>query len=263
MRFYIEILRLKFKVNLQYRFNTWARLLGDIVFLIMWISVWSALYGNKGAINNITFQTTLVYVIFTQFLITMNNAASPLWSVGNLIRNGSVSNELTKPYITMMKVFIENISNSITYFFLSTFWVFTAAIIILRLPLPRFNTFILFFIAALLGFLVRYLIELCFAMLSFWVIEINGIRSLFSFSISLFSGSVVPLWFFPKTFKLIADILPFKYIYFIPSSIISEQLTGSDIYIAMSIQIIWIAMLLLGAVFIWKKGVKKLVVQGG
>ena len=56
---------------------------------------------------------------------------------------------------------------------------------------------------------------------------------------------------------------PFESIYFTPVQIYLGELSGMNMLSEMAIQLLWIVILGVIANVFWKKGVKKLVVQGG
>lgn len=74
---------------------------------------------------------------------------------------------------------------------------------------------------------------------------------------------MIPIWFMPSVLKKIIAFTPFESIYFTPVRIYLGELSGVDILKGMGIQVLWIAVLALVANAFWKKGVKKLVIQGG
>lgn len=117
MRKYLEMFKVEVKTNIAYRFQIWARLLGDIVFIVMWYFVWKALYSGTNEMYGKLFSETILYVIVAQFLITINNAGSPLWGMDFDISSGNIANELIKPYNFIIKKLTQCISSSISIFF--------------------------------------------------------------------------------------------------------------------------------------------------
>lgn len=261
---YIKVFNLQFKRNMMYKFQTWSRILGDVMFIFMWYFVWKGLYNGQESINGVNFDKMVVYALAAQFLITLNNAASPIWRTDGMFRKGDIANELIKPYNFTLRILFECMANSVAYLLLSTIWVFLAAIILLdvKMQMPPEMT-ILFFISGFLGYLIRYFIELCFSYLSFWIINVGGIRILFLFSISLFSGSVVPLWYFPKTIKVLAEILPLKYIYYVPNLMLTDVQSVNDGIHYIIEQLIWLLAIILLSEIIWRRGNNKVVINGG
>jgi ABC-2 type transport system permease protein len=85
----------------------------------------------------------------------------------------------------------------------------------------------------------------------------------FFFCISLFSGSVIPLWFFPDWLERFAGYLPFQGIYFVPNAIFVGELSGQALLTALLTQVVW-ALICYGLLrFVWAKASMKIVVQGG
>ncbi len=81
--------------------------------------------------------------------------------------------------------------------------------------------------------------------------------------INVLSGSMIPLWFMPDVMRTVIGFTPFESIYFTPVQIYLGKIGGSDIILGFAKQIIWITALLLMGSVVWKKGQKKIVVQGG
>ena len=90
-----------------------------------------------------------------------------------------------------------------------------------------------------------------------------GIITIKNVFVSILSGSLLPLWFMPEALRGIISVTPFESIYFTPVRIYLGELEGMELLWALAVQIMWIAVLGLIANAFWKKGVKKLVVQGG
>ena len=82
-------------------------------------------------------------------------------------------------------------------------------------------------------------------------------------AIGFFSGSFVPLWFFPEIVGSISEWLPFKGIFFNPISVFLMKLEPLTVYQEIFKQTIWVAALALICYMIWQRGIKKLTVQGG
>ena len=74
---------------------------------------------------------------------------------------------------------------------------------------------------------------------------------------------MIPLWFMPEGVKRVLEFLPFSSIYFTPVQIYLGQLTYGEIALKCGIQILWIVLIYLLGDFLWRKGQKKLIVQGG
>ncbi|MDQ0193761.1 ABC transporter permease [Paenibacillus wynnii] len=260
---YFEFMKKAVKNSVAYRFNIWARMLGDLAFIIMWISVWAALYQGHSDMNGITMQNALLYVMITQLLISCNHAAYPIGRMEGLVREGRISSEILKPYDFITRCIAEDSGQIFSYFILSGFPVFMITFQFMNIGLPIGPLKVLLFIySALCGCMIKYFIELSFGLLSLWFIQ-TRIQPIFSFTISLFSGAAVPLWFFPDWLENIANVLPFKGIYFVPSAIFTGQLQGSQLQHELLVQGMWVVASFLLLRWMWATASKRVVVQGG
>jgi ABC-2 type transport system permease protein len=82
-------------------------------------------------------------------------------------------------------------------------------------------------------------------------------------AIALFSGSLIPVSFFPGWLGAIANATPFPAMIQIPVDIFVGRLAGFEALAALGTQLAWAVALLLAARATFAAGVRRLVVQGG
>jgi ABC-2 type transport system permease protein len=102
------------------------------------------------------------------------------------------------------------------------------------------------------------------ATLTFWTMEIFGIQIMVQFISSLLSGSLVPLYFFPQGW--IQNVLlasPFAALYNAPLSIWIGKYQGAEIGQALMLQAFWAIAFGVFAMWFWRIGERKVVIQGG
>ena len=90
-----------------------------------------------------------------------------------------------------------------------------------------------------------------------------GIITIKNVFVNILSGALLPLWFMPEAIRKVISFTPFESIYFTPVRIYLGEISGMDMVSEMAMQLLWIVILGVIANMFWKKGVKKLVVQGG
>ncbi|MGN1339134.1 MAG: ABC transporter permease, partial [Oscillospiraceae bacterium] len=123
--------------------------------------------------------------------------------------------------------------------------------------------FLLFVLSAILGFGVLWAISFAVQMTAFWLINIWSLITIKNVFVNVLSGSMIPLWFMPDWMKGVLNFTPFSSIYFTPVQIYLGQLSYGEIAFKCGVQLVWIAVIYLIGDFLWKKGQRKLVVQGG
>jgi len=72
---------------------------------------------------------------------------------------------------------------------------------------------------------------------------------------SLFGGRMLPLTLMPPVILFIANLLPYKYIFHIPVSILLSK--SSNMYLDIGLQFLYICILALIYQFVWIKGIQK------
>ena len=122
---------------------------------------------------------------------------------------------------------------------------------------------LLFLLSALFGYGVLWTISFAVQMLSFWIINVWSVMTIKNVFINVLSGSMIPLWFMPDWMNGVIRFTPFSSIYFMSVQIYLGQLSLPEILQGFLIQLFWIVFLFFVGMLLWKKGQKKLVVQGG
>src|SRR6185436_4423303 len=108
-------------------------------------------------------------------------------------------------------------------------------------------------------FLLAYLLGVT----GFWYLEVWHLDRFLGDLVRLLSGAWIPLWFFPVFLLQVSAFLPFRLIYFAPLSIYLEKQSLATAISWIGQQVFWIFLLIVLEQLIWKRAVRKLVVQGG
>jgi ABC-2 type transport system permease protein len=263
-RIYYTFAKKSFLRSAAYRFDVWSRIFSNLIFLLTWSSIWIALYGGKEEANGISFTSMLTYVAVSQFLSAVNSAGTPLWEIQEKVRTGDIALELMRPFDVPLRYLFADFGSVAFYIITAVLPVYILLFLIFDFSLPdSWSTWVLFIFSALLGFLIRYAIELTFGLFAFWLVETGGVVDLFYFAMSLLSGSVIPLWFFPDWLQSLAFYLPFQGIYFIPNAIFIGEISGAELLVSIAIQCFWVIASFLLLRIVWHRAANKVIVQGG
>ncbi|MNY42011.1 hypothetical protein D3C86_1768680 [compost metagenome] len=121
----------------------------------------------------------------------------------------------------------------------------------------------LFMISVLLSYTLLYFFNLIFWLLAFWVHQTWSIVTIKNAIILLLSGATIPFWFLPHRLVSVLEWLPFKSIYFGPLSVILGKVDLGKIWTVYIEQMMWITVLAIISLWLWRKAQVKLVIQGG
>jgi len=260
---YIEMIRIRFLMMLAYRTNYYSGILVYSINIGAYYFLWTAIYGGKQSIEglSVTQMVTYIAVAWMARAFYFNNIDR---EIAQDIRDGKVAVELIRPYNYLTMKGMAGLGEGM--FRLLFFSLPGMVIVSLIFPLDfsgSLATWGFFVLSTLLSFIVNSEINLLAGLMTFFIFNIAGLLRAKRVIIDLFSGLLLPISFYPGCAQQIMGFLPFQAISYIPSMIFTEGLTGSAMYNALLLQLIWAAVLLLPIQVIWVVARRKLVVQGG
>ncbi|HST67892.1 MAG TPA: ABC-2 family transporter protein [Mycobacteriales bacterium] len=132
----------------------------------------------------------------------------------------------------------------------------------LRIP-TRPETVPLFLVSALLGVVVSFGGRLLASLAAFWLVDVRGVLTLYVLSSNVLCGLLVPLHFLPGWARAVAYATPFPSVLQTPVDIAGERATGTAALGLVAVQAAWAVALLAVCVWVFGRGTRRLVVQGG
>ncbi|MDE7327591.1 MAG: ABC-2 family transporter protein [Lachnospiraceae bacterium] len=245
-----------------YRFDHLMNILSTCLQIFIFWGIYHALYGENTEVDGITLP-----MVATNFVLSMGLGA--VFSTNDYffpdkIHDGSIATELLRPISVPGRMIAENAGNALFNLIFRFTPALVLSILIIGISAPAgVGMFILFLISVLLGYGVLWAISFSVQMTAFWFVNVWSITTIKNVFINVLSGSMIPLWFMPGWMKGVLYLTPFSSIYFTPVQIYLGQLTYQEIALKCAVQGMWIILIYLAGDFLWKKGQKKLVVQGG
>lgn len=225
--------------------------------------VWEALYRSRGDVLPMSLDEVLVSVTLANLIVWCFPTHTVSAWVRDRIREGSVVFDLARPvgYVPQLGAHLVGACAS------------ASAMVVLALPLvaltgrltaPADRTAgLLFAVSLLLGLTVAGLLAALLALVAFWTTEVNGLTMLYTLVASFFSGVFVPVEAFPATLRSIAMLSPFPATAAVPITVYLGRVEGTDALAALGFQLLWIAILGVTAVQVWRRARRRVVVQGG
>lgn len=263
MSLYIEYIKKMFQLKLTYRFSFIISILTEILWVFIQINVWQALFRNRVTINNIDLNDMISYVILTLFI----SALTDTWVGGELadsINSGEIGSVLIKPINIKYYLIAEDLGRKLANILFSIIPTCIIASLYWGFILPDINlSFLLFILSLINGMVIMYLINYILGLLAFWLHTSWYISWYLRAFFILFSGSMVPLWFYPDILYNMSRYLPFRLISFDPINIYLDKLSIQDSIFVIISQLFWILILFVLEKLIWYRAEKKIVIYGG
>jgi len=271
LRSYRAIFAARFMLTLQYRVAALAGVVTQLWWGIIKVMVFAAFYHGASHYQPLTFAQTVAYVWLGQaFLMLM-----PWWGdpeITEMVRSGNVSYERLRPldtyffwYLRGMAWITARIVPRATMMLLFVGWIVPAIGLGkwgLMMP-PNRAAATLFVGAILLAVLLSSAILMLINILVVVLVTDRGPSLLASQIVTLLSGILVPLPFFPASMRAVLFFQPFAGLADIPFRIYSGALAGGLAFAGLVQMTIWIGLLIAIGHALLGRVMGRLQVQGG
>lgn len=263
MRAYLPIARGTFMVGMVYRFGFLFTILGNIVYLGVAYYLWRSIYRYSDVIRGLTFNETFFYVgLGSAVFVLLKTYAD--WYLHYEIREGIIAMYLIKPIDLQIYMLFANLGSLLMNLLAIT--VPTAIMLgfVFQIKIPFGAGVILFPISLLLAFLVSFSIDYFIGLMGFYSESVWGLSTTKEIIVTVFSGALIPLQFFPETIQRVLYWLPFQAIYHTPLMMLTRPNQSLDVFLPMiMVQLGWVVLLfILGRLF-YNQAVKVLRIAGG
>ena len=262
MSTYLQFAVIKFRNKMAYRFDYLLGILNTLLSFVVYWSIYKALYGGASEVDGVTFS-----MVTTNFIISLGLSSAFQKNemfLQDKIKQGTIANELLKPVKFKQRMMFEDIGEgafNVMFNFLPTVMI-AAFFAELSAPSGVLNV-LLCLVSVILGYIVLWQISFIVQSLSFWLFNVWGLVTIKNVFVNILAGAYIPMWFMPDWLRSLIRFTPFESIYFTPVQLYLGELQGREILIDFARQLLWIVILYAIGEFCWRKGIKKLVVQGG
>jgi ABC-2 type transport system permease protein len=255
-----------FLLALQAEFTSRVNLIGwflvGAIPSIILVLVWFAILGDRQSINGFSKGDFLIYYTFVTVGWYVVGGTFGV-NTGNRIKNGTINTTLLKPYDVVLGQGIEEqawkvMSIAITFPITTIVLYLFRAIIHIQLT---WESGLLLILSLILGGINFALIEAIVGITAFWVTDVWPVDHVKNILLSLFGGLLVPLALMPPIVLSLANLLPFKYMFYIPISILLSKTQNP--LLDVGLQAVYIFILFGLYKLIWNLGIRKYEAIGG
>ncbi|MBM7565746.1 ABC transporter permease [Paenibacillus sacheonensis] len=255
------VARITIRQQMAYKTDFIMRASFLLMILYVFVQLWSAAYDGDHAriINGYTLKQIIWYLVFTE-AITMGVPAL-CGIIENEVKSGDIAVRLIRPLSYVGYHYAAYLAEAVFRFFVHL--AVGSAIAWLCVGPPTFGMgwaglFSLTFGAITVAFVLNMIVALC----AFWVEETRGMEFVLHKLQFTVGGMLLPLDLMPEPLRRICVWLPFQAMLYFPART-AVNIDAAPIAEQFAIQAVWI--LLLGALVMWmyKRGVSRLHVNGG
>ena len=263
---YSSFFRMRFTAGLQYRAAALAGIATQFAWGAFEILMFEAFWRTDPTSFPMERSALYTYIWLQQGLLSM----FMLWIFDNgifaTISNGGVALELCRPTDIYSMWFVRNCSMRLSRVIMRCFPIFIVAALLpepfaFRLPNSP-KVLILSAFSLIIGFIVLVAISMLVYISAFYTIDSRGTRMVAATIGEFCAGGVIPLPFLPDNVKYIINLLPFAATQSTPFLIFGGNLTGSEAFKAIGIQLFWAVTLIVIGIIWMRLTLKHVVLQG-
>ncbi len=264
MKIFSSFFRQAMRNTFIYKFEFWVRRIVLVFIMYGVYCLWNILYTQNND-SGVDLSGMISYGILGVALqASFITALGPQRYISSQVRIGALDTDLIKPIDFHVHMLARNSGETLSRLITSTIPCLIIGFIFFNFQLPGdFIQGSAFILSIVLGYAIQFSLNFIIGILAVISIDIKNISWAYISLISFFSGDFIPLWLFPAGLRNIAEILPFKGIFYIPISIYIGNFSGTGIVSAVLFQIIWVLILaVLGRLF-WSFAYSRIKIQGG
>lgn len=260
LRLYAAWLKLALLSQAQYRFSLILFLIHRLIEPLIYLAVWSAVARASGGTVSGYDSTDFASYFIVSLIV---NHLTYTWHItwyDYLIRSGDFSTLLLRPVHPIHSDIADNFASKLLTAFVMLPTII-ALLIIYQVQLQ--TTFLLpFLITVSLAFALRFALEYLIGLLAFWTTRLDAIHQLYYTARTFLSGKIAPIPLLPIALQSVAFWLPFYWMFGFPIDVLVGKLDTTTIVNGMVMQIILIALSVIGICALWRFGIRRYAAVG-
>ena len=263
MRPYLAQIKGVYMSQIVYRASFFFTLVGNLLYMALVYFLWSSIYRNSTVIRGLTFYQTFVYLALASSMFILFRTYID-WLVSRKILDGSIIVDLFKPVDFQLMVLSRSAGSALCTFTIITVPSLAVMLIVAGSALPIGIGWLFFPLGLVLAFVISFTLDYIVGLTSFYTASLWGITMTKEIIVTLLSGALIPLQFFPEAVQRVLQFLPFQAIYNVPVMMVTQPSQPVVVYVQMlAVQIVWVAVLWGLSRLFFNKAIRVLTVAGG
>lgn len=256
MKKYFAIFKYSLKMNLTFIYDYLFSAISYAVHLMVFNSLWDFIL-KDGTMYGYDRPTLIWYIVISEFI---TYGASRFYKkISDMVKDGTIANLLIKPMNFLMYVWFEQSADVIKIGVNAV----TAVILGLTMAGPIEITvaqMIFFVIACILSFLISNAIQFIVGLIAFYIEETKSV--FFIVQKLQFLLVFVPIDFYGEAIQRVLMLLPTTHMIYAPGLIFTRFNIQTAIE-AITMQLVMFGVMMAATILLYRKGVKKINVNGG
>lgn len=263
MKAILYIIKSQLNISLTYRFEVISGFLTNFILMFVSVYFWKAAYLNKAEVAGVDSMQMITYTVIVTILNVIISCDIGD-ALGSRIRDGNIALDMMKPISIYIIFFAQDIGRLLSSLILNALPLLIFSLIFVKFSAPvSLTAFICFLISAVFSYLIIWLISAIVGMLTFWAMNVGPLGFVKNVIIRILSGSIVPIWFFPKAVQTIINYTPFVYTYQLTAGVYIGKINVDQAFQENVVQFSWIIILFMLFNVLRIRSISKVMIQGG
>lgn len=263
MKKYLYIYKSEFMSNINYILNILFGFIGYFIMIYILMNLFKYTYSDPNElINGYDMNQMVWYVVITEILWSVLGGRKLCRKICDDVKSGNIAYNLNKPYSYIgYSLFSHLGSITIKAFIYTILGLLVGYMFLGMFPSLTILESLSVILVSILATIISTLLIIAIGMFSFFMEDANPLYWLYS-KLILVVGVIFPIEYFPKIIQPIINFSPVYVVSYGPAKLFVDFSTEKLISILLA-QLIYVIIASLLCMLIYKKGVKKLNVNGG
>lgn len=264
------ILRTSIAERLAYRADFAFATLIRFLPIVTQVFLWGAIYQATGpqdtrVINAYTYRDMVAYSLLVMVGRAFSSMPGLTTGIARDIRDGTIKKFLTQPVDMLDYLFWHRVAHKLVYYviafvpFAIVFWLCGSYF----KGWPGAWTLLGGAVSLVLAFLIGFLIESLMGLVAFWFLEVSSLVFVYMLLSYFLSGHMLPLDWLPAPINDWIQLLPFKYLAFVPAAVLLEKYNHQQLALELGLGFAWVIVLYLLNRLALARGLRRYSAYGG
>ena len=259
---YLTVMVVTARSGLAYPFDTFARAGFMAVVIFVFIQLWSAAFQltGQGSVAGYDLPRMIWYLVLTETIIMSCPRVSS--EVDQQVKAGDLAYALNRPYNFGLFHYAQYMGKAALTLPLNFLVGGALALVFAGAPVVPGYAWPAIGLAAILAMTLNFVVEFSIGLLGFWFEDTFAFFWIYQKIVFTFGGLFLPLELFPEPLRQIAAVLPFTSISYGPGRL-AATFALSRFIETLGTQVFWLIAVGLLAMLLYRRGVRRINVNGG
>lgn len=272
VRKYFNICRAALIERLAYRGDfllaTFLRFLPMVTTIVLWHAVYTGAKDSSMGSKQIqfTYPQMIAYLLLVHISRMFSSMPGLAGGISREIRDGSLKKYLVQPLDMLGYLLAYRVAHKISYI-VSSALPYALLFFLCREFFTEMHpdalTWAAYVFSLFLSFMIGFFFEACMGMLGFWILEVTSLLYIVQTINFFVSGHMFPLDLLASPWPEILKVLPFQYLAYFPAAVILGKIEGPDLVVGLLVQLAWAVGLMLLAMYLYRRGLRRYSAYGG